>query len=130
MVSDERDRGDVCASYVLVLSCRISFYFFRYTSIGSVLTILNETIARFCFLCQPWTDNGPDGRHGRCVGATVRTRGGDRATNRHPATVDDLAKAEISTWRIAPAACATVSQRLTFLCLDCAFCLLRSFCVS
>lgn len=70
--------------------------------------------------CQSWTADGPDGRHGRCVGATARTRGGERATNRYPAMVADLAREETLAWRIALVACATVSHRQTFLCLDCA----------
>lgn len=58
-------------------------------------------------LAPLWTADGPDGRHGRCVGATARTREGDRATSRHPATAVDLARAGTSMWRIAPVACAT-----------------------
>lgn len=124
MVSHQRGCGDTCELRAL----SVELFYYRYTSIGLVLTTLNETRSRFCFFFyQPWTDNGPDGRHGRCVGAPVRTRGGDCATIRHPATVDDPAKAGTSTWRIALAACATVSHRQTSLCLDCAFRRSQSF---
>lgn len=61
---------------------------------------------------QWWTEDGPDGRHGRCAAQTARTPGEDPVTSRHPATVDDLARGETPAWRIAPAACATVSHEI------------------
>lgn len=131
MVSSQRDREDT--RRVTSPFCPVQVFYCRHTSIGLVLTTLNEggsPSSSFFFSRQLWTADGPDGRHGRCVGATARTREGDRATSRHPATADDLARAEISMWRIAPVACATVSHRQTFLRLDCVLRLLQSFCVS
>lgn len=61
---------------------------------------------------QWWTEDGPDGRHGRCAAQTARTPGEDPVTSRHPATVDDLARGGTPAWRIAPAACATVSHEI------------------
>lgn len=63
---------------------------------------------------QWWTEDGPDGRHGRCAAQTARTPGEDPVTSRHPATVDDLARGGTPAWRIAPAACATVSHEIPF----------------
>lgn len=61
---------------------------------------------------QWWTEDGPDGRRGRCAAPIASNRGDDPATSHHPATVDDLVRGGTSAWRIAPAACATVSHEI------------------
>lgn len=75
----------------------------------------DDHFERFSFFFsreQWWTEDGPDGRHGRSVALTARTPEGDPATSHRPATVVVLAKGETSAWRIAPVACATVSHEL------------------
>lgn len=129
MVPSQRDREDT--RRVTSPFCPVQVFYCRHTSIGLVLTTLKEggSPSSSFFSRQLWTADGPDGRHGRCVGATARTREGDRATSRHPATAVDLARAGTSMWRIAPVACATVSHRQTFLRLDCVLRSSQSFCV-
>lgn len=103
------------ASYEARSSCPGETFYRRYTSSHRCTSeTLNDTTERgldpLLSFCQSWTADGPDGRRGRSAGATARTRGGDRATSRRPATAADLARAGTPTWRIAPAACATVSH--------------------
>lgn len=126
MAFSQQDREDSCG--VTSPFCPVKVFYCR--SIGLVLTTWNEARTNSIFFSrQLWTADGPDGRYGRCVGAIALTRGGDRATSRHPATAGDFARAGTSMWRIAPAACATVSHRQTFLRLDCVLRSSQSFCV-
>lgn len=116
-------------SYEPVLSCQSFLLPLDRTCLNNLENEARTNSIFLFFSRQLWTADGPDGRHGRCAGAIALTRGGDRATNRHLATAGGLARAGTSMWRIAPAACATVSHRQTFLRLDCVSRSSRSFCV-